>query len=85
MYYIAFKYKFILLEVTVLSVKTKLTACIFLAVIIFQVVHLLWGASADGTAQTAFQNVTWKAVPAASRYQIKSWQDKSSGEGLWQF
>lgn len=47
MYYIAFKYKFILLEVTVLSVKIKLTACIFLAVIISQVVHLLWGTSAD--------------------------------------
>lgn len=41
MYYIAFRYKFISLEVAVLSVKTKLTACIFLAVIIFQVVHLL--------------------------------------------
>lgn len=71
MYYIAFRYKFISLEVTVLSVKTKLTACIFLAVIIFQVVHLLWGTSADGTAKTAFQNVTWKPVPVVNRYQIK--------------
>lgn len=27
--------------------KTKLTACVFLAVVIFQVVHLVQGTSAD--------------------------------------
>lgn len=62
--------------------KTKLTACVFLAVVIFQVVHLVQGTSADW-AEKCIKNVILETVLAVNVYYVNSLWNKISEVGMW--